>query len=42
MFYADNKKRRKKKPEGIELANQESVRTLGEKENYKYLEILEA
>ena len=26
--------------EGIELSNQESIRTLGEKENYKYLEIL--
>ena len=28
--------------EGIELSNQERSRTLGEKENYKYLEILEA
>ena len=28
--------------EGIEIPNQESIRTLGEKENYKYLEILEA
>ena len=26
--------------EGIELTNQESIRTLGEKENYKYLGIL--
>ena len=28
--------------EGIELQNQEIIRTLGEKENYKYLGILEA
>ena len=28
--------------EGIELPNQEKIRTLGEKENYKYLGILEA
>ena len=28
--------------EGIEIPNQEKVRTLGEKETYKYLEILEA
>ena len=27
--------------EGIELPNQEKLRTLGEKENYKYLGILE-
>ena len=27
--------------EEIELSNQERIRTLGEKENYKYLEILE-
>ena len=27
--------------EGIELPNQEKIRTLGEKENYKYLGILE-
>ena len=26
----------------IELPNQENIRTLGEKENFKYLEILEA
>ena len=31
----------RKTTEGIELPNQESVRTRGEKENYKYLEILE-
>ena len=28
--------------EGMELLNQEGIRTLGEKENYKYLGILEA
>ena len=28
--------------EGIELLNQESIRTIGEKDNYKYLEVLEA
>ena len=28
--------------EGIELPNQEKVRTLGENDSYKYLEILEA
>ena len=28
--------------EGIELPNQERIRTFGEKENYKYLGILEA
>ena len=28
--------------EGIELPNQEKMRTLGEKETYKYLRILEA
>ena len=28
--------------EGIELPNQEKIRILGEKENYKYLGVLEA
>ena len=28
--------------EGLELANQECIRKFGEKENYKYLGILEA
>ena len=28
--------------EGVELPNQEKLRTLGEKETYKYLGILEA
>ena len=27
--------------EGVEHLNQESIRSLGEKENYKYLQILE-
>ena len=27
---------KREKKEGIELPNQESIRTLGEKENYKY------
>ena len=31
----------RKSTEGIELPNQERIRTLGEKENYKYLAILE-
>ena len=34
--------RKIERAEGIELLNQESIRSLGEKENYKYLEILEA
>ena len=28
--------------DGMELSNQEKIRTLGEKETYKYLRILEA
>ena len=28
--------------EGIKLSNQEKIRTLGEKETYKYLEIFKA
>ena len=37
-------KSRKKREaaKGIEIQNQERFRKLGEKENYKYLEILEA
>ena len=30
------------KAEGIELPNQKRIRTLGERENLKYLEIVEA
>ena len=36
------KKRERQTMERIKLANHESIRTFGEKENYKYLEILEA
>ena len=41
--WAMLKKKSGKRPitEGIELANQEKIRMLGEKENYKYLGILE-
>ena len=35
------KKRKRETTEGIELPNQEIIRTLGEKENYEYLRILE-
>ena len=35
------KKGKREKTEGIELLNQENIRTLGEKENYKFLEMLE-
>ena len=41
MSLANNKKRKKRmKTEGIKLPNQERIRTLGEKENYKYLCLL--
>ena len=40
VFIKKSKKTQTAK--GIELNNQESIRTLGEKENCKYLEILEA
>ena len=36
------KSRKQHMIEGIELPNKEKIRTLGEKETYKYLEILEA
>ena len=39
MYHADNEKRKRQK--GIELPNQEWIRTLEEKESYKYLVILE-
>ena len=42
MHYAYDKKRRQHITEGWELHNQEKIKTLGEKEPYKYLEILEA
>ena len=40
-FLANNEKWKKKGTEGIEIPNQERIRTLGEKETYKYLGILE-
>ena len=40
MLIIKSEKRRM--TEGIELWNQEKIRTLGEKETYKYLGILEA
>ena len=42
MCHDDNENRGKDSEEWIELSNQECIRTFGEKENYKYLEILEA
>ena len=36
------KKEKREATEGIELANQESIGTLEEKENYKYLITFEA
>ena len=36
------KSRKRQKMERIKQPNQEKIRTLGEKETYKYLEILEA
>ena len=42
MCHANNEKQEKQITHGIELLNQERIRTLGEKKNYKYLGILEA
>ena len=42
MCHANNKKPKRQMTERIKLPNQEKLRTLGEKENSKYLEILEA
>ena len=43
MRYANNKKQKKRQiTDEIELANQERIRMLREKETYKYLGILEA
>ena len=41
MYNAYNEKWKKSIDETIELLNQERIRTLGEKENHKHLEILE-
>ena len=42
MYHANNEKEKKIITEGRELSNQESNKTLGKKENYKYLRKLEA
>ena len=42
MCYVHNEKRKEQIMEEIDLPNQERVRTLGEKENYKYLGIFVA
>ena len=41
MCYANNEKPKRQIMEGIKLPDQEKIRTLGEKETYKYLGILE-
>ena len=42
MWHANNEKGKRRMTKGIEQTNQEKIRTLGEKETYKYLGILEA
>ena len=42
ICHANKEKRKRQMTEGIELQNQEKMRTFGEKETYKYLGILEA
>ena len=37
----NNKSGKRETAEGIEQPNEKTIRTLGEKENYNYLEILE-
>ena len=41
MCHADNEKKNRGITDRIELSDQESMRTLGENENYKYLKKLE-
>ena len=41
MCHADNEKRKRETTKGLELLNKERIGTLGEKENYKYVRILE-
>ena len=41
MCHAHNEKWKRQKTEGIELANQERIGTLGKSENYYYLATLE-
>ena len=42
MCHADNETWEKRKTEAIELSNQVSIKTLGEKGNYKCLRTVEA
>ena len=42
MFLIIKKRENEKQPKEIKLANQGNIRILSEKENYKYLWILEA
>ena len=42
MCHTNNEQRKKEMTEGIELPNEEKIRTLREKETYMYLGILEA
>ena len=42
MYYAHKKTKEKQITEGIELPNPKRIRVLGTKENYRYLERLEA
>ena len=42
MYHAKNKKCKRQMTEGTKQPNQENIRTLREKETYKYLGILEA
>ena len=41
MCYANKRSEKRQMTEGKEQPNQEKIRTLGEKETYKYLEIFE-
>ena len=41
MCHASNESGKRQMTEGIEQSNHEKIRTLGEKETYKYLGILE-
>ena len=42
MHHASDENGKRHMTEGVELTNQVVIRTLGEKETYKYLRILEA
>ena len=42
MCHANNEKRKRHLTDGIELPNQDKIRTLAENETYKYFGILEA